>query len=154
MEIRGITPRILGVLSDTPVVFLNGPRQAGKTTLARSIAADGFGGSKNVSYLTFDKITTEAAASSDPEAFVSAFQEPVVLDEAQRVPELFRAIKLRVDADRRPGLFLLTGSANVLTVPGISESLAGRMEVVTLHPFSQGEFHGRPEDFVDACFQP
>ena len=152
MKARGITSHILAALIDTPVVFVNGPRQAGKTTLARSIAAEGFGGSKDVSYLTFDKITTEAAASSDPEAFVSSFQGPVVLDEAQRVPELFRAIKLRVDADRRPGLFLLTGSANVLTVPGISESLAGRMEIVTLHPFSQGEFRGRPEHFVDACF--
>lgn len=152
MITRGITSRILAALSDTPVVFLNGPRQAGKTTLVRSLAAGGFGGSDDVSYMTFDKITTEAGALSDPEGFVSSFSGPAVIDEAQRVPELFRAIKLRVDENRRPGLFLLTGSANVLTVPGITESLAGRMEIVTLHPFSQGEIRGRTEHFVDACF--
>jgi len=152
MKARGITSRLLAALGDTPVVFLNGPRQSGKTTLARSVADAGFGGSKDVSYVSFDMITTEAAARSDPEAFVSSFHGPVVLDEAQRVPDIFRAIKLRVDSNRRPGLFLLTGSANVLTVPGISESLAGRMEIITLHPFSQGEQRDRPEHFIDACF--
>ncbi len=152
MKTRAITSRILDALSDTPVVFVNGARQVGKTTLARSLAADGFGGSNDVSYLTLDRITTAGAAESDPEGFLESLEGPVVLDEAQRVPGLFRAIKLRVDSDRRPGQFLLTGSANVLTVPGISESLAGRMEIVTLHPFSQGEVHDRPEHFVDACF--
>jgi predicted AAA+ superfamily ATPase len=75
-----------------------------------------------------------------------------VLDEAQRVPELARAIKLAVDADRRPGRFLLTGSASVLMVPQLSESLAGRMEILTLWPLSQGEVAGVRETFIDQMF--
>lgn len=75
-----------------------------------------------------------------------------MLDEAQRVPELARAIKLAVDADRRPGRFLLTGSASVLMVPQLSESLAGRMEILTLWPLSQGEVAGVRETFIDQMF--
>jgi hypothetical protein len=85
---------------------------------------------------------------------VSGLPESVILDEVQRVPALFRAIKRSVDQRREPGRFLLTGSANALVLPKVSESLAGRMEVLTLWPFSQGEIEGRVEGFVDACFGP
>ena len=76
----------------------------------------------------------------------------MILDEVQRAPELFRAIKRSVDTNRQPGRFLLTGSAQALVLPKVSESLAGRMEVLTLWPFSQGEIGRRNEGFVDACF--
>ena len=92
---------------------------------------------------------TLAAAASDPEGFVRGLDGPAVIDEVQRVPELLPAIKVSVDRDRRAGRFLLTGSANVLLLPRVSESLAGRMEVHTLWPFSQGEIAGHKEVFLD-----
>jgi uncharacterized protein len=150
MKRRHITRRTLTALSDTPVVFLQGPRQSGKTTLAQSLA----NGSYEAEYLTFDDAAVLAAARSDPDGFVAGLPGRVILDEVQRVPELFRAIKRSVDQRREPGRFLLTGSANALVLPKVSESLAGRMEVLTLWPFSQGEIEGRKEGFVDACFAP
>ena len=93
-----------------------------------------------------------AAAKNDPEGFVAGLPEKVTLDEIQHVPELFPVIKAAVDRHRAPGRFLLTGSANVLLLPKLSESLAGRMEILTLWPFSQGEIEGNKEDFVDRLF--
>jgi len=93
-----------------------------------------------------------AAAREDAAGFLAGIAGPVVIDEVQRAPELFLAIKAAVDRDRRPGRFLLTGSANVLLVPRLAESLAGRMEILTLWPFSQGELAGAREAFVDAVF--
>jgi predicted AAA+ superfamily ATPase len=89
---------------------------------------------------------------SDPHGFVAGLGERIVIDEVQKAPGLFPAIKLSVDADRTPGRFLLTGSANVLMLPRISESLAGRMEILTLEPLSQGELRSRRESFIDAVF--
>ncbi len=100
--------------------------------------------------MTFDRAADRAAAEADPDGFVDALPPRVILDEVQRVPAIFPAIKRAVDEDRRPGRFLLTGSANPLLVPAISESLTGRMEMLTLRPFSQGELLGRREVFVDA----
>lgn len=148
MKRRHLTPRLLEALADTPVVFLQGPRQAGKSTLARSLEREGH----DAAYLTLDDAATLAAASADPDGFVAGLPERVILDEVQRVPDLLRAVKRSVDADRKPGRFLLTGSAQVLVLPRVSESLAGRMEVFTLWPFSQGEILGEHEGFVDACF--
>src|SRR5207247_9412264 len=91
-------------------------------------------------------------AATVPAAVTDATDLPLVLDEAQRVPEIFRAIKRAVDRHRRPGRYLLTGSADVLHLPRVSESLAGRMEVLTLWPLSQGELAGRRETFVDRVF--
>lgn len=105
-------------------------------------------------YRNLDDATVLAAARSDPDGFVAALPERVILDEVQRVPDIFRAIKRSVDRNRTPGRFLLTGSANALVLPRASESLAGRMEVLTLWPFSQGEIGGRTDRFVDACFAP
>ena len=125
---RNITHAVLDALADTPVVLINGARQTGKSTLAQYLAE----GAHPARYLTFDDVTVLAAAQTDPDGFVRSLEGPVVIDEVQRVPELFRAIKAAVDQDRRPGRFLLTGSANVLLLPTLSESLAGRMEVLTL----------------------
>lgn len=102
--------------------------------------------------MTLDDATTLAAVSSDPQGLLSSITGSVVIDEVQRAPSLFPAIKASVDADRRPGRFLLTGSANVLLVPRISGSLAGRVEIITLWPLSQGDVEGRPERFLDAAF--
>jgi predicted AAA+ superfamily ATPase len=121
-------------LADTPVVLVHGPRQCGKTTLARLV-----GEALGHTYITFDDDTQLAAATGDPAGFVAGLPPKVVLDEVQRVPNLFLALKAAVDRDRRPGRFILTGSANVLLVPKLADSLAGRMEILRLHPLSQSE---------------
>lgn len=143
-------PQVLAALTDTPVVLLHGARQVGKSTLAQEIAS----GPHRARYLTLDDAAVLAAAKSDPAGFIHNLAEPVVIDEVQRVPELFVSIKAAVDRDRRPGRFLLTGSANVLLLPKLSESLAGRMEVLSLWPLSQGEIIGEIEDFIDRVFAP
>ena len=148
MKRRHVTRRVLAALADTPVVFVQGPRQSGKTTLVQSLAKAGH----SAEYLSFDDAAVLGAAQSDPDGFVAGLPPRVILDEVQRVPALFRAIKRSIDQRREPGRFLLTGSANVLVLPKVSESLAGRMEVLTLWPFSQGEIAGRVEGFVDECF--
>src|SRR5580658_6909607 len=132
-------------LKDTPVVMVTGPRQCGKTTLVRDLGAG------NREFITMDDDTVMAAARSDPTGFVRALDRTTI-DEAQRVPDLLRAIKKSVDDDRRAGRFLLTGSANILTVPHISESLAGRMEIVGLLPLSRAEIGGKRPDFLRAAF--
>ena len=106
-------------LKDTPVVMVTGPRQSGKTTLVRDLIAG------NREFITLDDDTLLAAARNDPTGLVRALDRTTI-DEVQRVPDLLRAIKKSVDDDRRAGRFLLTGSANILTLPQVSESLAGR----------------------------
>jgi predicted AAA+ superfamily ATPase len=134
--------QVLVALRDTPVVMVIGPRQCGKTTLVRQFMEGG----RN--YITLDDDTALNAARVDPSGFVRGLDR-VIIDEVQRVPDLLRAIKASVDADRRPGRFLLTGSADVLTLPQISESLAGRMEIVTLLPLSRAEILGRKPTFLE-----
>lgn len=145
---RHLAEDIQAALEDTPVILVHGARQVGKTTLVQRVAEQVHG---STTYVTFDQAAMLAAARSDPDGFIAGFEGPgcVVLDEVQRVPDLFRAIKATVDTDRRPGRFLLTGSANMLLLPQLSESLAGRMEVIELWPLSQGELEGRRETFVD-----
>ena len=135
-------------MADTPVVLLNGARQTGKTTLVRAIAEK-----THAEYYTFDDAATLALAASDPAGFIRNLGGPVVIDEIQKLPELFPAIKLSVDKDRRPGRFLLTGSANVMTLPRLSESLAGRMEILPLFPLSAGELAGVSEGFLSRLFE-
>lgn len=142
---RAAATRIATALQDTPVVMLNGPRQCGKTTLVRSF----LGPSR--SYVTLDDATQLTAARADPSGFLRPHTF-MVLDEVQRAPDLLRAIKKSVDDDRRPGRFLLTGSADVMTLPAISESLAGRMEVITLLPLSQAEIRGQAGTFLAQAF--
>ena len=145
---RHITENLLLALADTPAVLINGARQTGKSTLVQSVELSQPGRQ----YVTFDDPSALAAAKRDPNGFITGLNTPVTLDEVQHVPELFPAIKIAIDQKRQPGRFLLTGSANVLLLPKLSESLAGRMEVLTLWPFSQGEMHGVKESFVDTMF--
>jgi uncharacterized protein len=134
-------------LSDTPVVLIHGPRQCGKTTLARMV-----GDPKGYAYFSFDDPVALEAAQSDPVGFAADLPERSILDEVQKVPMLFPALKTAVDRNRVPGRFLLTGSANVLLVPRLSESLAGRMEILRLHPLAQCELAGRPPRFLETLF--
>ncbi len=143
---RSLMPEILAALADTPVVLVVGPRQSGKSTIAESLA-EHYDGAR---YLTLDRGVSLGAAREDPAGFVADSDGLTIIDEVQRAPELLREIKASVDADRRPGRFVLTGSADVLTLPGVSETLAGRMEILRLWPLSQGEIEGRREGFLDA----
>jgi predicted AAA+ superfamily ATPase len=129
---RFLTSSLRNALADTPVVCVLGARQVGKTTLVRNLEP-------RYGYVSLDDAATLAFAQSDPAGFVTALPDPVILDEVQRVPELLRAIKLAVDRDRRAGRFVLTGSANLLLLPKLGDSLAGRMEVVTLQPVTAAE---------------
>lgn len=144
---RFLHPRIVEALADSPVVLLHGPRQCGKTTLARMV-----GDAAGFAYFTFDDDVQRAAAQADPVGFVADLPERAVLDEVQRVPELFTSIKAVVDTRRQPGRFILTGSANVLLVPKLADSLAGRMQILRLHPLSQAEVTGKTSGFFSSLF--
>lgn len=135
-------------LSDSPVVFLQGARQVGKSTLAETIA----GTRPGMAIVTLDDLPTLVAARQDPAAFVARFPNGVLIDEVQRAPELLLPIKRAVDRDRTPGRYLLTGSTQALALPALADSLAGRMESATLWSFSQGEIEGHREGFLDALF--
>ncbi len=139
--------RLEEALEDTPVVLVHGPRQCGKTTLARMV-----GDAAGYEYVTFDDDVQLAAAQADPVGFVADLGDRAVLDEVQRVPTLFLSLKSAVDRDRRPGRFILTGSANVLLVPKLADSLAGRMEILRLHPLAQDELAGSMSRFIEALF--
>jgi predicted AAA+ superfamily ATPase len=140
---RPLGASLRAALRDTPVVCLLGPRQSGKTTLARTLEP-------RHAYVTFDDEATLAFARSDPTGFVASLPPRVILDEIQRVPGLVRTVKLAVDRDRRPGRFVLTGSANLLLLPGLGDSLAGRMEVVQLQPLTAAERERSPGRFLAA----
>jgi uncharacterized protein len=145
---RHITPKILEALADTPVVFLRGARQSGKSTLVRTIAEEAY----PARYVTLDNAGILSAASADPTGFLAGLETPVVIDEAQRVPALFLSIKEDVDNHRTPGRYLLTGSADVLTLPRVADALAGRMEVLTLWPLSNSEIRGNDTNLVELFF--
>jgi len=145
---RHLTPTLLEALADTPAVFLQGARQTGKSTLVKSLAEHGHA----ADYLTLDHAAVLAAAEHDPAGFIDGLEGPIILDEVQRVPALFLAIKQAIDTDRTPGRFLLTGSANALVLPTLADSLVGRIEILTLWPFSQGERAQRHETLIDVLF--
>lgn len=147
---RNLEQGITAALADSPVVLVVGARQVGKSTLIQ--APQFLNGNRR--FVTFDDANVLASAKADPAGFLNSHPEPLTIDEVQRVPELFLAIKASVDRNRSPGRFLLSGSANVLFLPKLADSLAGRMEVLTLWPFSQGEIDGVREAFVDAVFAP
>lgn len=134
-------------LSDTPVVFLAGPRQSGKTTLARAVAA-----ARGGRYVTLDEVFARGHAAADPEGFLAGSAPLTVIDEVQRVPGLALAIKAAVDRDRRPGRFLLIGSAGVMVLPQVADALVGRMQVTTLWPLSQAEIEGAGPGWIDQFF--
>ena len=143
---RIIEPRIAEAQQDTPVILLAGPRQAGKTTLVRQVAVE-----QNMRYLTLDDKLTLLSAREDPVGMIRSLDR-VVIDEIQRAPELLLAIKQSVDQDRRPGRFLLTGSANLMAIPTVADSLAGRMETLTLLPLSQSEINAQTTNWIDNVF--
>jgi hypothetical protein len=133
------------ILTDTPVLGIIGPRQAGKTTLAKSI-----GGGRD--YFNLDMPGLRAAAIEDPVGFLRD-RDGAIIDEIQRAPDLMLAVKAAVDADRRPGRFIVTGSANLLTLRTIQDSLAGRIELLPLMPLSQDELAANgPAHFLDRLF--
>jgi predicted AAA+ superfamily ATPase len=135
---RALEGPLRAALSDTPVVMLVGARQTGKSTLAETLVEH-----RRVAYVSFDEPRFLAAAQADPVQFLEDLGESAILDEVQRAPGIFLPIKASVDRDRRPGRFLLTGSSNPLFVPEVSEALAGRVEILTLWPFSAAELEGR-----------
>lgn len=142
---RHVKSRVLEALEDTRVVVLQGARQVGKTTLVREIVEQRSG-----RLVTFDDPATLARVEADPIGFLQ--DEPnrlLAIDEVQRLPELILPLKYVVDIDPRPGRFLLTGSANLLRLPSMPDSLAGRVERNELHGFSQGELDGHQESFID-----
>lgn len=144
---RHIEPALRAALADTRVVLLNGARQTGKSTLAEEIASQRGG-----RYLTLDDETLLGTARSDPTALLAGAAGLTVIDEVQKAPELLPALKREVDRDKRPGRFLLTGSANIFLVPRVAESLAGRIEILPLLPLSQDEVAGRAASLPDALF--
>lgn len=142
---RYIRPRLLEALEDTPAVLIHGARQCGKTTLAQEIARE-----KGYQYFSLDNVGILAAAREDPVGFVEDLPEKAVLDEVQKAPEIFSALKQTIDRDRQPGRYILTGSANVLFVPKLSDSLAGRMEIIPLFPFAQCEIEQTNPSFLES----
>ena len=147
MYARRLTSNIENALADTPAVMLTGPRQAGKSTLVQQVAER-----QNMAYFNLDDIDTLTAAQQDPSRFIKNLPEKAVLDEIQRVPQLLLPIKASIDTLRSPGRFLLTGSANVMLLPQIADSLAGRIEILNLWPLSYGEKTNIKESFIDHVF--
>ncbi|MGE8498562.1 MAG: ATP-binding protein [Pseudomonas sp.] len=135
-------------LQDTPVILIHGSRQSGKTTLAQAIGRD-----EGHHYISFDDDNQLQAAKADPVGFIKRLPEKVILDEIQRAPELFTSIKASVDQNRKPGRFILTGSANVLLLPKLADSLAGRMEIIHLRPLAQCEIAGQKPAFLEELFR-
>ncbi len=133
---RTISNNILAALRHMPVVFVNGPRQAGKSTLVQMLSKDNW----PATYITFDEPSQLGAALANPETFLRSHKGHLILDEVQMVPELFRVIKMIVDESRlknkRAGAYLLTGSANIMALPKLADALVGRMAIITLYPFS------------------
>ena len=144
---RFVEPRIEEAVEDSPAVLIHGPRQCGKTTLARW-----FGRARGYAYVNLDDDTLRDAAESDPLGFAADLPERVILDEVQRAPSLFRSLKTEIDRRRVPGRFLMAGSTRVLLLPRLSDSLAGRLRIVRLHPLSRAELAGEVPDFLDRLF--
>lgn len=143
---RFVERRAEEALLDTPVVLIVGPRRAGKTTLVKKM------GEAGRTYVTLDDQTVLEAAHADPSGFIRGL-DIAIIDEIQRAPDLLLAIKKTVDEDYRPGRFLLTGSANVLTLPRIADSLAGRMETLQMLPLARAEIEGRKPTFLERLFE-
>jgi len=152
--LRKITPVIQDAMRISPVVFINGARQAGKSTLVHDMSTQA-GKKVAAEYITFDSPIQMAAAATAPEAFLQARQNILIIDEVQMVPELFRALKAVVDELRLKdkananGRYLLTGSANILALPKLADSLVGRMSVITLYPFCVAEAISGKGDGLD-----
>ena len=143
---RHAEARLRGAMEYSPVTLVEGPRQCGKTTLAQAVCQPA-----GYDYISFDDEVDRRAVEADPTGFVNGLPERVILDEVQRTPKLFSAIKLAVDRNRQAGRFVLTGSVKVLQTK-ITDSLAGRMAIIQLHPLAQTELGGVSPGFLDALF--
>ncbi len=148
MHNRFVKKELEALLKIMPVVFLTGARQSGKTTLVEEIAKE-----RKIPFLTFDDPMVLSQARKDPSGWLESLEKPIILDEVQRAPEIFLPMKRDVDLNRHPGRYILTGSANPLLLPKIGDSLAGRMGILTMYPFSQGEIRKREEIFISTVFE-
>ena len=135
MIARTLASKLKDAAKSYPVVTVTGPRQSGKTTLVRAVF-------ERHAYVSLELPDERAFAIEDPRGFLSQYEGPVVLDEVQRVPDLFSYIQVLVDEDDSPGRFILTGSQNFLLLQSISQSLAGRCSILHLLPFSLAELEG------------
>ena len=151
---RKITPTLLNALKVSPVIFLNGARQVGKSTLVQSLRNEIGSDNTPADYVSFDRPTQMAAAATSPEAFLTGYKNTLIIDEVQMVPELFRTLKTVVDdlrlKDRSQanGKYLVTGSANILALPQLSNALVGRMSILTLYPFCTAEVSQGKGDLI------
>ncbi|WP_022953256.1 ATP-binding protein [Leucothrix mucor] len=144
MITRKITKDVQEYLRHFPSILITGARQVGKSTLAIGLGIE--------HYVTLDDIATYQSAKADPKGFIMSLQKPVVIDEIQRVPELFVAIKEQIDQDRTPGRFILTGSSNLQGFRNLSDSLAGRIGIIDLYAFNLAEIYGTSGNFIDHAF--
>jgi hypothetical protein len=145
---RHVRSHLLEALTESRAVALLGARQVGKSTLVADLATSDY----PARFVNLDDEATANAARTDPTGFIVDISGPAVIDEIQRVPRLLLAIKRRLDSDQSRGQFLLTGSANILTVPTVADALPGRVEYLNLWPLSQGELRDCRETFIDALF--
>ena len=153
---RAIFKKIIEKLDIMPAVFLNGPRQAGKSTFMKEELQKAFPGKYD--YVSFDEGTIFASASKDPEGFLRNFTKPVIIDEVQKVPQIFSGLKLLIDEYRQQdkasanGRFILTGSVSIMTLPKLSESLVGRIGIISLYPLSAIEVIGNSIPVINGWF--
>ena len=145
---RHVEKSLLATLDTFPAVLIHGPRQCGKTTLAHMV-----GRTRGYELVDFNLRASRTNARNDPDGFAASLPERAILDEVQHVPELFAALRVEIDRHRVPGRFLLTGSSNVLLLPKLSDSLAGRMAIRRLHPLSQCELERVQPKFLDTLFK-
>ena len=155
---RLLQPSVLESLKSFPVVYINGPRQAGKTTLVSELLATPPEGK----FITFDDALERAAAMRNPYSYLKESGVPLTIDEVQMVPEMFRPLKKLVDEQRRGALkgkntsanghYLLTGSANLISIPALANAMVGRMATLTLLPLSASEVKNRVPHFLERCF--
>lgn len=152
---RAVSKNILEALAHMPVVFVNGPRQAGKSTLVQALSKKSW----PATYITFDEPTQLGAAQANPATFLRGYTKPLIIDEVQMVPDLFRALKMIVDdmrlqgADNPNGQYLLTGSANIMALPALADALVGRMAIITLYPLSALEMARGKGSFLVTLFK-
>ncbi len=146
---RQMTESVKNTFQNFPCVFINGPRQSGKTTLAKLVLTG-----EEHTYINFDDTAKLAIASGSPEEFLSGYDGKLILDEIQLIPQLYRALKSRIDNIRwekkgqAAGLYILTGSTNILALPQLADALVGRMIIKTLYPLSASEVYGGKGDFL------
>ena len=142
---RTISGSLRRMAKEFPAVLVTGPRQVGKTSLLRHLWPD-------MTYVSFDSRSLASQAEGSPDEFFLSLKEPVILDEIQYVPSIFRDLKARIDRNRRPGRFLLTGSQTFPLMQGVSESLAGRCGILSMHSLSWEEVAGSLPKFSDTQY--